>query len=121
LLQNGAGLLCINFDRSPFVNLEAVLRDFAMPTSIHRPKGLFERDWQDQINTLIREWCQENFKSVPALKQADRTELVGVLESKGLLDYRNSAVYVATALGVSRATVYNALSAARRNRTPGGG
>jgi predicted transcriptional regulator YheO len=113
VIADGAGLFCVNFDRSAFLDVEEVMRTFAAPLTSDRPRALFERDWQEQANTLIREWCESNRKSVRALSRADRVELLTILDEKGLLEYRHAASHIGAALGVSRATVYSTLKAAR--------
>jgi predicted transcriptional regulator YheO len=53
------------------------------------------------------------------LSPGQRRELVQVLENKGTFEVRHSAEHVATALGVSRATVYSMLKSIRAERAAG--
>jgi D-arginine utilization repressor len=44
--------------------------------------------------------------------------LIKTLDERGIFEIRNAVPYVADILRVTRATIYNRLSAARKNRHP---
>jgi len=99
-------LLCINFDRSALDGAIGVLMSLAA-AQVERPAELFARDWRVRINEAIADWCASRNLVARDLDKAARGELVKHLDHEGLFETRNAAEHVATALGVSRATVYN--------------
>jgi predicted transcriptional regulator YheO len=115
-IAGGKGLLCLNFDRSVLDGAVQALTRFAAAVE-PRPAALFERDWREQINVLVDQWCRSAQLSRARLTPAQRGELIAMLDGKGLFDVRHAAAHVAGALGVSRATIYNALKTVRAERT----
>jgi D-arginine utilization repressor len=109
------GLLCINLDRTPLVDLAGLFARLAAPTE-SRPPELFERDWREQIALTVDERCREQGLDRRTLTRADRRALVEHLEEGGLFATRKAADHAASALGVSRATVYALLQEVRRDR-----
>lgn len=105
-VEDGRRLLCINFDRSALDGAIGVLLAMAAPTE-QQPTALFARDWRARINSEIADWCTSRNLVVRDMGKGDRRNLVKHLDHEGLFDTRNAAAHVATALGVSRATVYN--------------
>lgn len=105
-LHGGRALLCLNLDRSVLDGAVEALTRFAAAVQ-PRPAALFERDWREDINLLVDEWCRRERVSRSRLRQSQRRELVSMLESKGVFEVRHAASHVAKALGVSRATVYS--------------
>jgi predicted transcriptional regulator YheO len=111
-LAGGDTLLCFNFDRSVLDGAAAALGAFAAAVE-PRPAALFERDWREEINLLVDRWCRAERAARHTLSKVQRRELVAHLDGKGVFGVRHSASHVATALGVSRATVYGLLKACR--------
>ncbi len=105
-VEQGRMLLCINFDRSALDGAIGVLMSLAA-AQVDRPAELFARDWRVRINESIADWCASRNLVARDLDKAARGELVKHLDHEGLFETRNAAEHVATALGVSRATVYN--------------
>lgn len=114
-VANGKALLCLNFDRSVLDAAVETLTRFAAAVE-PRPAVLFERDWREQVNVLVDQWCRGAQLSRERLSAEQRAELVAVLEAKGVFDVRHATPHVAAALGVSRSTVYNLLKTARDER-----
>jgi predicted transcriptional regulator YheO len=110
-----AGLLCINLDRTPLLDVAALLAGVAAPVEA-RPPELFARDWREQIALLVDEYCRERGLDRRRLARADRRALVEQLDERGMFATRNAAEHVGRALGVSRATVYALLKEARHER-----
>jgi D-arginine utilization repressor len=106
------GLLCVNLDRTPFADAARMLDALFAPTTAP-PAELFERDWRDQIASGVAGYCAELAVPRERLSRAQRLELVRRLEQAGLFATRNAADHTATALGVSRATVYSMLKEIR--------
>ena len=115
-LHNGKGaprgLLCINFDRSPFDGMIDQLVRFAAPVE-DRPAELFEKDWREQIVLVVDEECRSRRLRRDRLTREQRLELVRALDERGLFATRGAAAHAGTALGVSRTTVYALLKEAR--------
>lgn len=105
-------LLCLNFDRTVLDHAATALTSFAAAVA-PRPAALFERDWREEINVLVDGWCRTQQAARHALTKVQRRDLVAHLDGKGVFGVRHSATHVATALGVSRATVYGLLKACR--------
>ncbi|HVI87952.1 MAG TPA: PAS domain-containing protein [Dongiaceae bacterium] len=106
------GFLCINLDLSKLDAAIALLSAFGMPAAAP-PEPLFRHDWRERINLEIRAFLQEHGTSLKALDRNDRMALLAGLEAKGLFETRNAAPFVAEVLGISRASVYGLLAAAR--------
>jgi predicted transcriptional regulator YheO len=111
-VAGGAGLLCFNFDRSVVAGAAAALRAFGAADTARRPVALFERDWQEQMNAFVRDWCRDAGLDQRRLSPADRLRLVTALDGKGAFQVRRAAAQLAVALDVSRATVYATLKRA---------
>jgi D-arginine utilization repressor len=106
------GLLCVNLDRTPLEDAARLLGGLFAPTTTQPPE-LFERDWRDQIAAGVAGYCAELALPRERLTRAQRLELLRRLEQAGLFATRNAADHTATALGVSRATVYSMLKEIR--------
>ncbi|HVJ42854.1 MAG TPA: PAS domain-containing protein [Dongiaceae bacterium] len=106
------GFLCINLDLSKLDAAVALLSAFGMPAA-QPPEPLFRHDWRERINLEIRAFLQDHGTSLKALDRNDRMALLASLEAKGLFETRNAAPFVAETLGISRASVYGLLAAAR--------
>ena len=107
------GLLCVNLDRTPFEDAARLLGGLFAPTTAQPPE-LFERDWRDQIAAGVADYCAE--LGAPARAAAPARSgwsSLRRLEQAGLFATRNAADHTATALGVSRATVYSMLKEIR--------
>jgi predicted transcriptional regulator YheO len=109
------GLLCINLDRTPLLDVAALLAGVAAPVQAP-PAELFARDWREQIALAVDEFCREHELDRRRLTRADRRALVAQLDQRGLFATRNAAEHAGRALGVSRATVYTLLKEARHER-----
>lgn len=108
------GMLCINLDRSPLDGIVAALSSLASAPAVQpRLDALFERDWRDRIALTVDEWCRTHSLRREALTRSDRVEIIRTLDGQDLFATRKAAEHVATALGVSRATVYQLLRTAR--------
>jgi predicted transcriptional regulator YheO len=109
------GFLCINLDLAKLDAAIALLSAFGMPSAA-LPETLFRHDWREQINLAIRAFLQRTGTSLKALDRSDRVALIGSLDSKGLFEARNAAPLIAKSLGISRASVYGLLAAAREEK-----
>lgn len=107
-------LLCINLDLSMFESAMQFISGF-LTVENPRPDVLFARDWREQANLLVHEWLDQNNLSKAALGRREKIALVRFLDGHSLFETRKAVEHLAGLLGVSRATVYNYLSAAREH------
>jgi predicted transcriptional regulator YheO len=111
-VADGAGLLCVNLDRSPLDEAIDVLSRFAAAVE-PRPAALFERDWREQIALAVDAWCRDQGVGRERLSRTQRLELVRHVDALGLFATRRAAEHLALALGISRASVYALIKEAR--------
>lgn len=112
LLEGGAGLLCVNLDRSPLDGAIDVLSRFAAAVE-QRPEALFERDWRERIALTVDAWCRDQHVARDRLSRTQRLALVEHVDAQGLFATRRAAEHLALALGISRASVYALIKEAR--------
>lgn len=118
LVNAGRMLLCINFDRTLVDSAAVSLAAFAAPRE-EQPAALFHRDWRAHVNRLIDDWCLEHGVSRSGINRSQRLALIADLDGRGVFDTRNAAAHVASALDVSRATVYALRKEHSGSRTTG--
>lgn len=109
------GLFCINMDVSHFDAAAKLLSAFTGVTA-PRPPALFSGDWREEINTALHDWLRTRGLALTALKKAERVALVAALEERGLFQTRNAVDHLAGLIGASRASIYNYLADARRQK-----
>ncbi|PRY39795.1 helix-turn-helix transcriptional regulator [Umezawaea tangerina] len=107
------GVLCVNLDRSPVDQAIAALAALAPVPAEPRPAVLFDRDWREQIALVVDTWCRERHLTRDALTREQRLAVVRELWEADLFATRGATQHVATALRVSRATVYTLLNEAK--------
>jgi predicted transcriptional regulator YheO len=108
------GLMCVNMDVSQFDQAIKLLSAFAAPSE-PRPEAMFRQDWREHINLVIRAFLEQRRKALKALDRDERIALIAEIDAAGLFAARNAAPHVASAMNVSRATVYSLLNAARNS------
>lgn len=113
VIGGGSGLLCINFDRSVITTALQTLQTFAADLGESTPAALFERDWREELNVLVHEWCRANNLNIRQLTPADRRSLIKAMDDKGVFAVRHATAHLSAILKVSRATIYSALQSAR--------
>ncbi|MGY6126732.1 helix-turn-helix transcriptional regulator (plasmid) [Paraburkholderia strydomiana] len=108
------GLLCINFDVSVFDGMAALAATFLKSSVIiDEPVILFQRDWKEKANKVLDDFLEHRGLSVSGLSRDETIEIIGSLDNAGIFTVRNSATYVSELLGLSRATLYKYLKAAK--------
>ena len=108
----GVGLMCVNLDLSAFSDLQRSVSALLAPLENSGPLDvLFDDDWQGRITLFVKEALQRKNRTLTGLTREERTQLVGELQDAGAFRSTNAHQFVANTLGVSRATVYNDLSA----------
>ncbi|HET6622092.1 MAG TPA: PAS domain-containing protein [Dongiaceae bacterium] len=108
------GLMCVNLDVALFDQAIKLLSAFAAPSE-PRPEAMFRQDWREHINLVIRAFLESKRKALKALDREERIALIAEIDAAGLFAARNAAPHVASAMNVSRATVYALLNAARNS------
>jgi D-arginine utilization repressor len=111
------GFLCINLDVSLLDRAAAALAVFAS-SDMKRPEPIYRNDMKQHINYLARDYSLKVNRPIDNLTKEQRLELVSMVDRDGLFQARNSVKLVATAMKISRASVYNLL--AEVNKQPAG-
>jgi predicted transcriptional regulator YheO len=102
-------LLCINFDISPFQDLNLIINNFLDKTVTKKPDILFKSDWQERINEFIHEYIKTNNLHFSSLTNNDKKKIVKKLYDSNAFSEKGSAEYIAKILDLSRASVFNYL------------
>jgi D-arginine utilization repressor len=106
------GFLCINLDISVFDKYKNMLDLFLSPTEKKTKKetvDLFKNDLHEQINSFIQNYCIKNHLHLESLDRNEKKAIILQLKANGALNEINGPQYIARALNISRATVYNYL------------
>ncbi len=101
------GYLRIRYDLTPFNNLQDQL-SCLIRASDFQPQSTVD-SWKQLIEQSIQVFLSENKINLQAISSKQKRELISGLRDKGLLDFKESSIYVASKLQISRATVYNYL------------
>jgi predicted transcriptional regulator YheO len=118
--ENGrpAGLLCINVDISHFDACQKAISIFTGGVSGQIPETLFRDDWREKISIYVNKFLLEKNLTPVTLTKAQRQQLIENLFHDGAFKAKKGADYVASVLGVSRATVYNHMSQIKKKLQP---
>ena len=112
-LNNAAvGTLCINLDISVFDKYQSLLNVFLMNNDENMSQdkqNMFRDTLYEKINKFVQQYCIEKQLCIDNLTRSQKKDLIMELKNEGALDGKNASQYIARALGVSRATVYNYL------------
>jgi D-arginine utilization repressor len=107
------GFLCINLDVSLLDRAASMLSMFAS-SEMKRPEPIYRNDMKQHINYLVRDYSLKVNRPINNLTKEQRMELVSLVDRDGLFQARNSVKLVATAMKISRASVYNLLAEANK-------
>jgi len=106
------GLLCINLDRSPLDRI-AALATSLLAAHVPQPAPLFAKDWREELSQRVHDFCTERALDRNHLTRETRRELIAMLDHAGMFAVRGSIDLTASALSVSRTTVYALLKEIR--------
>ncbi|WDV56278.1 PAS domain-containing protein [Streptomyces coeruleorubidus] len=109
------GALCVNVDVSAVSQVHGLLGALAglgaAPAEL--PTTTFGNDIDSVVDALVDAHQSKQRGSWAELDRAERLELFGGLDTRGVFAVRGAVEQVAARLGISRASAYNYLSQAR--------
>ncbi|MFI5930776.1 transcriptional regulator [Actinoplanes sp. NPDC051494] len=109
------GALCVNIDVTALRTAQDLLADLAGLAPRELPTTTFSDDLEDVVDAVVRAAERAIGKPARDLTRAERLHVVLGLEEQGAFLVRGSASRIATALGVSRASLYADLAEVRRH------
>jgi len=107
-------MLCVNADVTQFEVMRRTLQGLLGIAAEPGPDTSFQDDWHERINRFLASWTRQRATTLDRLDRQARRELIGALYQAGGFEGRRAPAYVASVLGVSRATVYNELATLKR-------
>lgn len=108
------GVLCMSLDVTPHMRLVKTLLQMTSFEGAPADASAFVADsFEDTVQSVIAECLYEFGEGTGALSRERKIELIGRLDAKGVFRVQNAVALVGELLGLSRATVYNYLRAAR--------
>lgn len=111
------GAFCINFCITEYLNAVSLLEDFvriSLANSIPRDET-FALSLNETIESLMEAAIKKTGKQPATMTKEEKVNLVSYLENEGAFIIKGAVEFVATALGVSKYTVYNYLKEVRIN------
>jgi predicted transcriptional regulator YheO len=106
-------LLCVNLDFSKLDAMTNLISGLFPDKTLAPYPEAFRKDWQEQLNAVIRDYLLDKRTTLARLDRSEREELIASIDDRGIFEIRHSAKYVAVQLGISRATLYNVLNRKR--------
>lgn len=100
-------LMCINCDVSVFSLLFSLSKQ--MITTEQQPESLFKNDWQEKLHHTIHDYLSYKSWTFSTLTNGQKKEIIKHLSHSGAFNEKNAADYIAKALNIGRATVFNYL------------
>lgn len=111
-----SGVMCINFNISVFEGMRSALDLFLKGVGVvPQPPELFKDDWQERINAFLHDWLHEHQLALNTLTRSHRRALVEALHAHGAFQGKSAANYIASVLGMGRATVYKHIKELKEN------
>lgn len=107
-------LICINCDVSAFTQMQRFCESFLTSHQSMIPDSLFKKDWQEKLHNVIHGYLREKSWRFDGLTQKQKKEIVYFLFQQEAFSEKNAADYIARALGLGRATVFNYLKSWRK-------
>ncbi len=96
------------YDLTHFKNLQEQLNILIQPLFLKENAP----SWKESVDRMINDYLKENKISLQAVTAKEKRELLLKIQSQGWLDVKESSLYVASKLQISRATLYNYLKTA---------
>lgn len=121
LIRDGQGkpsaLMCVNFKTEEVDLAINLLSNLTGSIAIQKSapnKSLLAEDWREQVNILIRLTTDELQTTLVAAKRKHKMAMLKAIDKADIFEIRGSSNYVAEALGISRANLYEILRDARK-------
>lgn len=111
------GALCINVDVTEYRRLADVVSELAGVAQSDPEPVMFSDDLMAVVRQALAQAARRSGVPTERLAKSDREDLMRELDGKGVFAMQRAVPVVAKELGVSRATVYSDLGAARRSPT----
>jgi predicted transcriptional regulator YheO len=102
-------VMCINCDVSVFHQLQGLTRALIQTDE----KSPFTNDWQEKVNESICTYIDQRNLSFDHLNRLQKKDIIAHLFDLEAFKEKNAADYVARALNMGRATVFNYLKELR--------
>ncbi|MFH8659271.1 transcriptional regulator [Streptomyces afghaniensis] len=117
------GALCVNVDVGAVSQVHGLLGALAGlgAAPAEPPTTTFGNDIDSVVDALVDAHQSKQRGSWAELDRAERLELFGGLDTRGVFAVRGAVEQVAARLGISRASAYNYLSQARAARSAAAG
>ncbi|MDA1079817.1 MAG: PAS domain-containing protein [bacterium] len=107
-------LICCNFDVSVFQDMQVNLKTFLeVKENTNNPVELYSGNWQEKIDAHVEKYLSQHKLILGKLSRQQKHDLVDELSKHGVFFLKNAAQYIASKLGISRATIYNYLKVLR--------
>jgi D-arginine utilization repressor len=109
-------LICINCDVSVFSQMQQLSQSFLTSNQAVMPDSLFKKDWQEKLHSGIHTYLNEKAWRFDSLTQKQKKDVVYYLYHQQAFTEKNAADYIATVLGLGRATIFNYLKSWRQTK-----
>lgn len=106
-------VMCLNVDVSVFSQMQLLAQAFLLP-STKQPDTLFKNDWQEKVHRSLYQWLSEHHLKIESLTNAQKKRVVQEMHAQGAFHEKRAADYIASILGLSRASVFNYLRELRK-------
>lgn len=107
-------LICINCDVSVFAQMNQLSNCLLLSTQPDMPESLFKNDWQEKLHHAIHTYLNQKGWGFDSMTQKQKKEVVYYLYQQEAFQEKNAADYIANALGLGRATIFNYLKLWRK-------
>ncbi len=107
-------IMCLNVDVSVFSQMQQLAQAFLLP-STKQPETLFKNDWQEKVHQSLYQWLNEHHLKIESLTNVQKKKVVQEMYTQGAFYEKKAADYIASILGLSRASVFNYLKKIRGN------
>jgi len=104
------GSICLNFDTTHFAGLSSQLAELTATTVVQMPlPELLKAAGAQEIHNMITNYALRKGRTPGQLSTGDKRELIQILNEQGFLRLRNAIATTASALHVTRPTIYKYL------------
>lgn len=105
-------VMCLNVDVSVFSQMHQLAQAFLLPPT-NQPEILFKNDWQEKVHQALYQWLGDHYLKIESLTNLQKKQVVKEMHAQGAFHEKKAADYIASILGLSRASVFNYLKEIR--------